>query len=65
MAIGIVLSILIFLAALFSLFVYDRKVCHELMAFIMTIQIVGLIRMRAYGYPYIDFSWILYGFSMF
>lgn len=35
------------------------------MAFIMTLQLVGLMRMRAYGYPYIDLSWTLYGFSMF
>ena len=33
------------------------------MAFIMTIQIVGLIRMKASNFPYMDLSWILYGFS--
>ena len=29
----------------------------------MTIQIIGLIRMRSYGFPYIDLSWLLFGFS--
>jgi hypothetical protein len=65
MAIGIALCGLLAIAMLFTLFVYNRKVCHELMAFVMTVQLVGLMRMRAYGYPYIDLAWTLYGFSMF
>ena len=64
MAIGIVLCVLLAIVLVFGLFLYDRKVCHELMAFVMTVQIVGLMRMRAYAYPYIDLSWTLYGFSM-
>lgn len=65
MAIGIVLCILTAIAFSFSLYVYDCKVIHEILNFIMTIEIIGLIRMRAFAYPYIDLSWTLFGFSMF
>lgn len=64
MYVGIVLCGLAGFILLLSIFcISDKKVAHEIMAFIMTIQIVGLIRMRAYKFPYIDLSWILYGFS--
>jgi hypothetical protein len=65
MAIGIVLCAIAGIFVLFGVFIYNKKVCQELMAFVMTVQMIGLMRMRGFGYPYIDLSWTLYGFSVF
>lgn len=61
---GIILCAFSALILFLSIFCfYDKKISNEVMAFIMTIQIVGLIRMKASNFPYMDLSWILYGFS--
>ncbi len=65
MAIGIVLCALAAIFVLMGVYLYNKKVCQELMAFVMTIQMVGLMRMRGFEYPYIDLSWTLYGYSIF
>ena len=61
---GLILCILSGLMILLAVFcMNDKRVDEEIMAFLMTIQMIGLIRMRAYKFPYIDLSWTLFGFS--
>jgi hypothetical protein len=64
MAIGIIVCLFAAILVLFGLYIYDKKICHEMMTFVMTVQMIGLMRMRGFGYPYVDMSWTLYGFSM-
>lgn len=63
MSMGIIACILAAILLVIALFSGNRKIMHEVLIYIMTIQIVGLLRMRAYEFPNIDFSWIMYGFS--
>ena len=65
MSMGIIASILTFFILILAIISDKRRVMHEVMIFIMTMQIIGLLRMRAYDFPNFDFSWILFGFSQF
>lgn len=64
MAEGIVLCCVVFMMMLITIGIVHRRAYHEVMAFLMAVECVGLLRMRSYPLQ-VDVYTILQGFSQY